>query len=43
MIKNLMQPVEWLALNQQFFAAAIVAKNKFNSGEVKWKALMIPA
>ncbi len=31
-------PVEWLALNQQFFAAAIVAKNKFNSGEVSWKS-----
>jgi YidC/Oxa1 family membrane protein insertase len=32
------QPVEWLALNQQFFAAAIVSKNKFNSGEVSWKS-----
>ncbi len=32
------QPVEWLALNQQFFAAAIVAKNKFNSGEIKWQS-----
>ncbi len=31
-------PVEWLALNQQFFAAAIVAKNKFNSGEVNWQS-----
>ncbi len=31
-------PVEWLALNQQFFAAAIVAKNKFSSGEVSWKS-----
>ena len=31
-------PVEWLALNQQFFAAAIVAKNKFTSGQVSWKA-----
>ncbi len=31
-------PVEWLALNQQFFAAAIVAKNKFNSGEVSWNS-----
>ncbi|MEO6893565.1 MAG: membrane protein insertase YidC [Ginsengibacter sp.] len=31
-------PVEWLALNQQFFAAAIVAKNKFISGEVSWKS-----
>lgn len=32
------RPVEWLALNQQFFAAAIVAKNKFNSGDVKWNS-----
>ncbi len=32
------QPVEWLALNQQFFAAAIVAKNKFSSGEINWKS-----
>ena len=29
-------PVQWLALNQQFFAAAIVAKNNFAGGEVKW-------
>ena len=32
------RPVEWLALNQQFFAAAIVAKNKFTSGDVKWSS-----
>lgn len=32
------QPVDWLALNQQFFAAAIVAKNKFSSGEIRWQA-----
>ena len=31
-------PVEWLALNQQFFAAAILAKNKFNSGAVNWES-----
>ena len=31
-------PVEWLALNQQFFAAAIVAKNNFKSGEISWKS-----
>lgn len=29
-------PVQWLALNQQFFAAAIVAKNNFADGEIKW-------
>jgi len=36
--KKFMQPVDWLAVNQQFFAAAIVAKNKFSSGEVKWQS-----
>ncbi len=36
--KKFGQPVDWLALNQQFFAAAIVAKNKFNSGEIKWQS-----
>ncbi|MEO8820927.1 MAG: membrane protein insertase YidC [Ginsengibacter sp.] len=36
--KKFDHPVDWVALNQQFFAAAIVAKNKFNSGEIKWEA-----
>jgi YidC/Oxa1 family membrane protein insertase len=36
--KKFTQPVDWLAVNQQFFAAAIVAKNKFISGEVKWQS-----
>jgi YidC/Oxa1 family membrane protein insertase len=36
--KKFVQPVDWLAVNQQFFAAAIVAKNKFTSGEVKWQS-----
>jgi YidC/Oxa1 family membrane protein insertase len=36
--KKFVKPVEWLAVNQQFFAAAIVAKNKFNSGEVTWES-----
>ena len=36
--KKFVQPVDWLAVNQQFFAAAIVAKNKFSSGEVKWQS-----
>ena len=35
--KKFTQPVDWLALNQQFFAAAIVAKNKFQSGQVNWE------
>ncbi|HUZ57220.1 MAG TPA: membrane protein insertase YidC [Hanamia sp.] len=34
--KKFSAPVDWLALNQQFFAAAIVAKNKFANGEIKW-------
>lgn len=34
--KKFSKPVEWLALNQQFFAAAIVAKDKFANGEIKW-------
>lgn len=36
--KKFVKPVDWLAINQQFFAAAIVAKNKFSSGEVTWKS-----
>ncbi|MGN6533837.1 MAG: membrane protein insertase YidC [Ginsengibacter sp.] len=36
--KKFVRPVDWLALNQQFFAAAIVAKNKFSSGEVRWQS-----
>jgi len=29
-------PVQWLGVNQQFFAAAIVAKNNFTGGEINW-------
>ncbi len=36
--KKLEKPVEWVALKQQFFAAAIIAKNKFENAEVKWEA-----
>lgn len=36
--KKFLKPVDWLALNQQFFASAIVAKNKFKNGEVKWES-----
>ncbi len=36
--KKFVRPVDWLAVNQQFFAAAIVAKNKFTSGEVTWNS-----
>ncbi|MEO6258349.1 MAG: membrane protein insertase YidC [Ginsengibacter sp.] len=31
------QPVSWVALKQQFFAASIVAKNKFTGGEIRWE------
>jgi YidC/Oxa1 family membrane protein insertase len=30
-------PVDWIAVKQQFFATAIIAKNKFQSAEVKWQ------
>ncbi len=36
--KKFTQPVDWVALNQQFFASAIVAKNKFTSGQVNWES-----
>jgi YidC/Oxa1 family membrane protein insertase len=36
--KKFETPVQWLALNQQFFAAAIVAKNNFSGGEIKWES-----
>lgn len=36
--KKFTQPVDWVALNQQFFASAIVAKNKFTSGQVSWES-----
>lgn len=34
--KKFEAPVQWLALNQQFFASAIVAKNNFAGGNIKW-------
>jgi YidC/Oxa1 family membrane protein insertase len=36
--KKFSKPIDWIALNQQFFASAIVAKNKFANGEVKWES-----
>ncbi len=35
--KKFEKPVDWVALKQQFFAAAIVAKSKFENTEVKWE------
>lgn len=36
--KQFVKPLDWLALNQQFFVNAIVAKNKFAEGTVKWES-----
>ena len=36
--KKFAKPIDWIALNQQFFASAIVAKNKFADGEAKWQS-----
>jgi YidC/Oxa1 family membrane protein insertase len=36
--KKFSKPIDWIALNQQFFASAIVAKNKFANGEAKWQS-----
>lgn len=30
------KPVEWITVKQQFFARAIVAKNKFESADITW-------
>jgi YidC/Oxa1 family membrane protein insertase len=30
------QPVDWIAVKQQFFIAALINKNKFKTAEVKW-------
>ena len=30
------KPVDWLAVNPQFFVSTLVAKNKFQNGEVSW-------
>ncbi|KAA9041340.1 membrane protein insertase YidC [Ginsengibacter hankyongi] len=36
--KKFIKPLDWVALNQQFFASSILAKNKFSSGEIKWQS-----
>ena len=35
--KKFDKPVDWITLKQQFFATAIIAKNKFESADVQWK------
>ncbi len=34
--KKFEKPVQWVGVSQQFFNSTIIAKNNFNSGEVKW-------
>ncbi|MFS8083011.1 MAG: YidC/Oxa1 family insertase periplasmic-domain containing protein, partial [Ginsengibacter sp.] len=34
--KKFTKPLDWVALNQQFFVNSIVSKNKFASGEINW-------
>lgn len=34
--KKFVRSVDWIALNQQFFVNAIVAKDKFESGSISW-------
>ena len=34
--KELSKPVDWISVKQQFFATAIVAKDKFSSAAVSW-------
>lgn len=35
---NLKEPVSWVSVKQQFFIAALIAKNNFNSAKVEWTA-----
>ena len=34
--KKFDKPVDWLSIKQQFFIAALVNKNKFQTAEIKW-------
>jgi YidC/Oxa1 family membrane protein insertase len=35
--KTFGKPVDWITLKQQFFITAIIAKNKFQTAEIKWQ------
>ena len=35
--KQFNEPMDWIALAQQFFVTSIIAKNKFKNAEVKWQ------
>jgi YidC/Oxa1 family membrane protein insertase len=34
--KRFTEPVQWVSVAQQFFNTTLIAKNSFNSGQVKW-------
>ena len=34
---KLEKPVDWITVKQQFFASAILAKNKFQSADIQWQ------
>lgn len=36
--KTFSKPVDWVSINQQFFVNTIIAKNKFEKGEIKWSS-----
>jgi YidC/Oxa1 family membrane protein insertase len=38
--RKLDKPVDWVAIKQQFFISALIAKNKFQSAYIKW---VVPA
>lgn len=35
--KSFSKPVDWIGIKQQFFIAALVAKNKFSNASMEWK------
>jgi len=35
--KTLDEPVDWIALKQQFFVTSVIAKSKFKNAEIKWQ------
>lgn len=35
--KTFKKPVDWIALNQQFFINSLIAKNKFEGGTINWE------
>lgn len=36
--KTFSKPVDWVSINQQFFVNTIIAKNKFEKGDLKWSS-----